>query len=116
MSAIAYRYCADCGKKLSDTEIKCPSCGNTKINAQVFITEVGTDSQLKGKIRNNTKTITKEFLVREKISGETKNPAREELVIDKVSKRKLHRVQEKGKDGNWVTVHDENLPLKKSEK
>lgn len=54
-------------------------------------------------------------MVRGKISGFTKRLAREWLRIDRSDPkvtRKFHRVEEKGEDGKWVLMHDEQKDFK----
>ncbi|MFW6173336.1 MAG: hypothetical protein ACOC5T_06280, partial [Elusimicrobiota bacterium] len=55
-----------------------------------------------GKFLNKYKT---------KISGKTKRPARENLEIDRKAGKKIHRVWERKKNGEWELVHDEEVPL-----
>ncbi len=45
-----------------------------------------------------------------KIAGKTKNLAKEYLDINKISKRKIHKVDEKI-NGKWVDVHNEDKSL-----
>jgi hypothetical protein len=49
---------------------------------------------------------------RQKLSALGKE-ARDELTIDKTKNRKFHHVEEQDEDGNWKTVHYEDVLLRK---
>ena len=75
-------------------------------------------SSLKAEARDPTgfKKVTQ--IVREKVSGFSKRLAREWLRIyrsDRAVTRKVHRVEEQGPDGQWITIHDEtqDFPAKR---
>ena len=50
------------------------------------------------------------FVTRNKISHQGKK-AKEFLRIDIDGNKKIHHVIEQDSEGNWKTVHDENVPL-----
>jgi hypothetical protein len=70
----------------------CPKCGSNR----------------KDKFGKKTQTVVK----RQKLSALRKE-ARDELTIDKTKNRKFHHVEEQDEDGNWKTVHYEDVLLRK---
>lgn len=109
-------YCGDCGKELAIDEIPCSKCGSTKRNVHVFISEsLKMRDSLKAEVKDKEGKIKSKTYVRSKVSRQGKE-AKEELTIDKVKNRKIHHVEEQGENGQWKTVHDENVPLKKKQR
>jgi hypothetical protein len=109
-------FCGNCGKELAVDEIPCSSCGSTKRNIHVFISEtLAMRDSLKGEVRDQKGKTKSKFYVRSKVSKQGKE-AKEELTIDIAGNRKYHHVEEQDKNGHWTTVHHEDEPLKKKER
>jgi hypothetical protein len=99
------RYCGDCGRELLPEEDGCPKCGTFHILEPTTI-RIGDD----GKFQAKTK-----FISRNKISNHGKE-AKEHFRFDITGNRKIHHVVEKDSNGDWQTVHDENVPLAKKKR
>lgn len=126
------KYCTACGEEKDIVLVEIDeSKGKIELECghRIFfdeITEITEDGiclseSLKIKIkRANEFKISVEQKIRDKISKGTKRPAREILIIDKERKVKIHRVWEKDQKGEWVSVHEEEIPfeemLKNSDK
>lgn len=111
--------CSGCGAELQEEQRPCPVCGSAARTYSIHIEDkVVVLSSLKAEARDPTgfKKVTQ--IVREKVAGFSKRLAREWLRIDRSDRavtRKVHRVEEQGPDGQWVTVHDEtqDFPAKR---
>lgn len=99
------RYCGKCGKALLPQEDTCSKCGSSII-AEPMTIRVNENGTFKAKIK---------FISRNKISNHGKE-AKEHLRIDITGNRKIHTVVEKDSNGNWQTVHNENVPLPQKKK
>ena len=99
------RRCVKCGKVLLLQEDACPKCGNSEIAEPITI-RCGENGKFEAKIK---------FVSRNKISKQGKE-AKEALRIDITGNRKIHHVVEKDSNGNWQTVHDENVQLQKKKR
>jgi len=99
------RYCGDCGRELAPEEDGCPICRTFHIMEPMTIRK-----DENGKFEAKTK-----FISRSKISKHGKE-AKEHLRIDITGNKKIHQVVEKDSNGNWQTVHDENVPLQQKRK
>lgn len=112
---IIYR-CGDCGKEWDQNKETCSYCGSTKKCAPFFAEgKVGMRTGLKLGVCNQEGKTSRKVYSRSKLSKHGKE-TREYLDIDIEGNRKVHHVEEQSEDGAWKTVHDENKPLKKSEK
>ncbi len=66
---------------------------------------------LDGKVKHpGFKSPIYEDKQRDKISKKGR-PAKEILSIDRLNNRKIHKVWEEDENGNWILVHDEDIPL-----
>jgi uncharacterized OB-fold protein len=106
--------CGDCGKELTANEKLCSNCGSSRRVTPVFAYgTITVRTQLGLKVKEQaTRKIDKKFTARRKLSEHGKE-AKEELTIDIAGNRKIHHVEEQGENGQWITVHDEDVPLKK---
>ena len=99
------RYCGKCGKALLPQEDACSRCGSFSTLEPLTI-RIDENGKFEARVK---------FKSRSKISKHGKE-AKEHLRIDTTGNRKIHHVVEKDSDGNWQTVHDENVPLQKKKK
>jgi uncharacterized OB-fold protein len=102
--------CLRCGEVLTPDMEACPSCGSRD-----RLVEVQDSVQLleMTKVRQKAKgyhKFKKELVHGEKI-GRNGKLAREKRIIDKEAKRKIHVVEVKNEEGEWVIVHKEDEPL-----
>lgn len=109
-------YCGDCGKELTSDEKPCSDCGSVKRNIFVLAIEnLKVRDSVKGIVKDKIGKITIKFYVRNKTSKHGKE-AKEELRIDIAGDWKFHHVEEQDENGQWVTVHHQNEPLKKKQR
>jgi hypothetical protein len=103
-------YCRDCGKRLSEDEKPCSTCGSIQrrihlvLHETLDINDVRLNTKLK---RLGIPKIAHEMTKKKKISGETKKPVEETLIIDRTNLKKtvkIHGVKEYNGE-EWKTVH-----------
>ena len=102
--------CLKCGTELAVDDALCPKCGSRDRSVEVR-DEVHTFDMVK--VRQNAKSHHKyDKLVQggERI-GDNGKIARIRLVIDRILRTKHHHVEEKDEKGEWVVVHDEDVPF-----
>lgn len=97
------RYCGKCRKPLLPQEDACSRCGSFSI-LEPMTGRIDKHGKFEAKIK---------FISRSKISKNGKE-AKEHLRI--TGNRKIHQVVEKDSNGDWQTVHDENVLQQKKKK
>jgi hypothetical protein len=113
-----HRYCKGCRGEIAFDDDICPHCKKeiAEVKSYYDMTiseEMRASVELRFKHKNPSLERPKaEGVSREKASGATKRPVKEELTIDRGKNRKIHKVWEKGEDGEWKLVHDEDIPLR----
>ena len=108
--------CSNCGNELQENREPCPNCGSTKRHVYVTVKDgIRLRDGIKGKVKDRTGKVKRKFISRSKLSKRGKE-AKEQLDIDIEGNRKFHHVEELTEEGNWVVVHHEDEPLKRSQR
>jgi len=92
------------------------SCGHKIVSSKHFETiKLFEISKWKHKRPGYKKPIA-QGKQRTKISRKTKRPVRENYSVNRIKQKWIHKVWEQNQAGEWILVHDEEIPLNKKGK